>query len=274
MKRLYVIFFVIILFISCDKNKTTSDKPDNKESEKVVNSIIDENKQVEQNDINTIQFAVQTDSNLPFDSDNDVSKLRNNVLVAIRNGEIIDRYYFEDGSEIKIHSIDNSLIQIKTKSNNAFLKRNFVHSNLLIYLSFENDHFIETFRCPESEGSQDGPCIDLQSLNFDGDKIKMTYSYRQRGDVVYVGYGLVSIELEEINDYYFLSDYSIDVKGYFRWADEENEIAVPISEGEEYDFTIDRNVTIDDFLKLFSKNNTKLIYNDSESSFAKTDDDR
>ena len=264
MKKTFIPFIVLLLFISCSKKINNDITISQKDNVKQETNILTNNKEIDelQEKRNQISFELQTDFNIPSNSDNDINKLKDNVLVASINGEILDKYYSENGNQIEIISVDNSVIKIKSHLNRQFLGRNFIHSDTIIILNFENNKFTEQFRYTESEGSQSGPCIELQTIDFLDDTIKLCYSYQQSGDVVFVGYGTVSIEFKKISKYYFMSKFYSDVKGYFMYVEED--IAVPIMDPEQaYDFTVDRQVTKEDFLQLFNTHNSNLIVNES-----------
>ncbi len=264
MKKTFIPFILLLLFISCSKkinNDTTISQKDNVKQE---TNILTNDKEIDelQEKINQPSFELQTDFNIPSNSDNDINKLKDNVLVASINGEILDKYYSENGNQIEIISVDNSVIKIKSHLNKQYLGSWFIYSDVIILLSFENNKFIEQFRYPESKGSQSGPCIKLQTIDYDNNNIKLSYIYQQAGDVRFVGYGTISIELKKISSYYYMSNFYSDVKGYFVYVEED--IAVPIKAlDDEYDFTVDRQVTKEDFLQLFNVYKGKLIANES-----------
>lgn len=263
MEKKFLPFILVIVFVSCSK-KTNNDITISQKNNVKEDIILSDNKEIDkfQKEINQISFDLQTDFNIPSDSDNDINKLKDNVLIASLNGEIIDKYYSENGNQIEIISIDNSVIKIKSHLNREYLGRYFIHSDIIIFLLFENNNFIEQFRYPESIGSQSGPCIRIQTIDFYDDNIKLCYLYQQAGDVRFLGYGTISIELKKICKYFYISKFNSDVKGYFIYVEED--VAVPITALDEaYDFTVDRHVTKEDFLQLFNVYKGKLIADES-----------
>ena len=214
---------------------------------------------------NNLRFELITDKNISFDSDIDMDKVKNNVLISIEDGKITDKFFSQYGYPIRIESITDSIITIKAFIDNTILKVShppFVYREVIL-LSYSNGKFYEIFTYPELIDNQSGPNIFLQSIDFDSNIIKMNYKYIKNGQAKYESYGNISLQLEKICSFYYLSEYNCDVKGYFKYFDKETGDAAPAKDDKIYDFTVERNIQKEDFISILYADNINIIYNPS-----------
>jgi len=208
----------------------------------------------------SIEVQVKTDKNIPYYEWNDISAVKNNSIVIIEDGHETDKFTTKDGDIIEILSASNDTIKIRTSKNRAFIPGPSAPywSDLIIIFSYKDSKLNEIISYPEAKGSQSGPNIELQKVEFENDKGFFSYSYQQQGDSKYVGYGTIQFEIQKLRDgYYYVTEYNCDVKGYFYLVDPDDDIMVP---GENGDYVFIRDITMMDFFRLFPAYKNVIIY--------------
>lgn len=59
----------------------------------------------------SVSFELRTDRNIPYNEWNDVSAVENNVLVAIENGVVVDRFTTKEAEIIEMLSVDDGTVK-------------------------------------------------------------------------------------------------------------------------------------------------------------------
>lgn len=211
----------------------------------------------------SVSFELRTDRNIPYNEWNDVSAVENNVLVAIENGVVVDRFTTKEAEIIEMLSVDDGTVKIRVTENRAFTPGpSAPHwSKAVILFSYSNKKLTEILCYPEDKGNQSGPNIKLLEAEVKGSKAAFAYSYQQYGDAKYAGYGTIRFELQKLKDgYYYVTDYTCDVKGYFKdvgLSGKEGTAWVPDKDGKEI---VERDISKMEFFGLFPAYRSVIVY--------------
>ena len=199
-----------------------------------------------------IRFSVITDVKFDYGKNNIEPKyLKDNCLVAKKNGKVIAKYYPSYGNLLKIISVENNIITLDYELNLKALQLELARKNNgVMVIQYANEIFEPILIYPK-ELKSDGACnFVLKDMKKKDKVISFFYDYIDDIGVPHMGNGIIEMNFEKlVTGKYALIDYKYDVNGYFKYDEAGN--LHPSKNG---DVVIKRSTTKERLLNNFTLN--------------------